>query len=1050
MYGDHVHSNDGTHLDGGIAEDGAWQDRWLRLVQGTPALYEVPRGKVGRRFLTTLIFEFQGVRERRWNSERVITYIMVTLQRGTGVRRSADIRRRIDRRMDLWVEQCFDTLVSDTLVESTAPPQPRRAKAKDQADRAFNDAVQSGRLRQAVRRLTARAGGGVLGPDDLCTKARRPVVEVLREKHPKIRDPQITGGPHEAFEPYPQVATPVPVDITTDHIERVAAKLSGAAGLSGVDAVALNDWLLRYGPESDSLREEMAAWAEWLGNESPPWAAYRALMACRLVALDKEPGTRPVGIGEIFRRLLAKAIVLTAGSHATTACGNRNLCAGLPAGIEGAVHAVRQAWAATRGTPVPEPTEGLPSDRDNLATGMPQTSSDSRPSPPAQAQGGGTTYGRGNATPTGDEPQASQPGAGEADVDAAITSIVRDLPAMGLGSTSSDPPPSTQPPAVLLVDARNGFNELSRKAMLWTVRHRWSRGARFSFNCYRHFSRLLLRRPGGQAEIILSEEGVTQGDPLSMLLYGIALVPLAEHLLQEVPGLPQPFYADDSAMVGDPPDIAKAMDVLLEAGPAYGYYPEPSKSLLIGGPPEGSDAARPLEGHDFQRVDGHRYLGGFVGDDATQAEWVEGKVDGWVYGVRQLTRVARQYPQSAYAGLRSSLQAEWMYLQRTTPHLRDAFERLESVIATEFIPALLGGTVGEALDLRSQLALPIKMGGLAIPDPRDTSERSYDASRKGTSLLSDSILDCSALNVNAHIRTMAETRLSSRQATFQRHQAVFTDLKTRASTKDARRLARAEHTGAWLGVAPNRRNGTELSGEEFRDGLRLRLGLPLLDLPPHCDGCGSPFTVTHAMSCKKGGLIGDRHRELCAEWAHLCSKAWNPAAVSDEPEIRTGRLSAQEDSRTAGAPPTTALRGDVAVRGFWRRGTTTIFDGRITDVDCPTQRNIDPAKVLRRHENEKKGKYHEACMAERKHFTPLVFSTDSMRAPEADAASRRLAGQLSKKWSRPYGQVCQFVRARLALSLIRSASRCLRGERNRQVAPPAWAFDSGPGLTLFQ
>ena len=33
-----------------------------------------------------------------------------------------------------------------------------------------------------------------------------------------------------------------------------------------------------------------------------------------------------------------------------------------------------------------------------------------------------------------------------------------------------------------LVDAHNGFNELSRLAMLWTVRHRWLEGERFALN----------------------------------------------------------------------------------------------------------------------------------------------------------------------------------------------------------------------------------------------------------------------------------------------------------------------------------------------------------------------------------------------------------------------------------------------------------------------------------------------------------------------------------------------------------------------------------------
>ena len=87
----------------------------------------------------------------------------------------------------------------------------------------------------------------------------------------------------------------------------------------------------------------MAAIANWLANSSPPWAAYRALMACCLVALDKEPGTRPVGIGETFRRLIAKCVLKVTGLQATAACGNFNLCAGLKAGIEGAVHEAKIA-----------------------------------------------------------------------------------------------------------------------------------------------------------------------------------------------------------------------------------------------------------------------------------------------------------------------------------------------------------------------------------------------------------------------------------------------------------------------------------------------------------------------------------------------------------------------------------------------------------------------------------------------------------------------------------------------------------------------------------
>ena len=82
--------------------------------------------------------------------------------------------------------------------------------------------------------------------------------------------------------------------------------------------------------------------ADWMANSSPPWFAYRALMACRLVALDKRPGVRPVGIGETLRRAVAKLVMRAAGDQAKIVCDNLQMCAGLEAGIEGSTHDVVQ------------------------------------------------------------------------------------------------------------------------------------------------------------------------------------------------------------------------------------------------------------------------------------------------------------------------------------------------------------------------------------------------------------------------------------------------------------------------------------------------------------------------------------------------------------------------------------------------------------------------------------------------------------------------------------------------------------------------------------
>ena len=96
----------------------------------------------------------------------------------------------------------------------------------------------------------------------------------------------------------------VPLNFTEDDVMWVASKLSGAAGALGAEANEMRNWLLHFGCASEDLRFVVASLADWMAKSSPPWAAYCALMSCRLVALDKRPGVRPVGIGETLRQAL--------------------------------------------------------------------------------------------------------------------------------------------------------------------------------------------------------------------------------------------------------------------------------------------------------------------------------------------------------------------------------------------------------------------------------------------------------------------------------------------------------------------------------------------------------------------------------------------------------------------------------------------------------------------------------------------------------------------------------------------------------------------------
>ena len=114
-----------------------------------------------------------------------------------------------------------------------------------------------------------------------------------QEKHP---EPCCSGN--DAFlhcDSFPPV---LDAYITADYVERVAHCIQGAAGLGGSTAMQWHSYLLRFGTYSACLREAVAGLARCLANTVVEWEDIRALMANRLIALDKCPGVRFIGMGE--------------------------------------------------------------------------------------------------------------------------------------------------------------------------------------------------------------------------------------------------------------------------------------------------------------------------------------------------------------------------------------------------------------------------------------------------------------------------------------------------------------------------------------------------------------------------------------------------------------------------------------------------------------------------------------------------------------------------------------------------------------------------------
>ena len=143
---------------------------------------------------------------------------------------------------------------------------------------------------------------------------------------------------------------------------------------------------------------------------------------------------------------------------------------------------------------------------------------------------------------------------------------------------------------------------------------------------------LILCQPGEPPVTILSREGVTQGDPMPVGLYGITLAPLVEELRAVDMGLLSSFYADDAVFNGSARRSAQLLKLLMKRGTDRGYFPEPAKPLFVLDPPGQEEAAKSefaVKGLTLNFISGSRYLGAYLGPQKDLEAWVKPK---WRHG----------------------------------------------------------------------------------------------------------------------------------------------------------------------------------------------------------------------------------------------------------------------------------------------------------------------------------------------------------------------------------------------------------------------------------
>ena len=139
---------------------------WITVVHHGGRHYSLPSGSVGRKHTDLLNQELQYFVSGSYCAEWVIVFSSLMLQRDRLVHKCCDIRRLLDCRMSLWIDNQYDVLLQEAICCDHSLRNSHRSSAVNHADhvtRVFTKLMLEGNVRAAVRWVTERgAGGGLL------------------------------------------------------------------------------------------------------------------------------------------------------------------------------------------------------------------------------------------------------------------------------------------------------------------------------------------------------------------------------------------------------------------------------------------------------------------------------------------------------------------------------------------------------------------------------------------------------------------------------------------------------------------------------------------------------------------------------------------------------------------------------------------------------------------------------------------------------------------------------------------------------------------------
>ena len=309
------------------------------IVKWRKNLYKLPSGNSAKLFIRELTYwleQFNNDMEYQCIALKVFMILpCLLLQKPSRNSKAKDHALKLNERLGMWKDGKIMDIMSECRQIQHQLKSGKQRTSEDTA-RIFSKLVFSGKINAALKFLSSEADNGVLDLNDATMKE-------LSDKHPEpspISEETLLSGPIRS-------ALPSYFERIDDEMIKTAARQTkGATGPSQLDADQYRHMLtsLKYKKEAKEIREQIAILSRKLATTVLDPSVLEAYTACRLIPLNKDPGVRPIGVGEILRRIIGKAVSWVLKLDVQKAAGPLQAATGLKGGAEAAIHAMREIF----------------------------------------------------------------------------------------------------------------------------------------------------------------------------------------------------------------------------------------------------------------------------------------------------------------------------------------------------------------------------------------------------------------------------------------------------------------------------------------------------------------------------------------------------------------------------------------------------------------------------------------------------------------------------------------------------------------------------------